>query len=66
MLEMYGMVLAEASGKRSMCDKGNATSTSSTEGQKKQFMSSNLALGVYAKSIERIWPLGERDYKNKK
>jgi hypothetical protein len=60
------VVLVEASGERSKCDKGNVTSNSSTDGQKKWFTSSNLALDVYAKSNKRIWPLGEWDYKNKK
>jgi hypothetical protein len=35
MHEMYGVVLVEASGERSKCDKGNVTSNSSTDGQKK-------------------------------
>jgi hypothetical protein len=35
MHDMYSMVLAEASGKRSKCNQGNVTSNSSTDGQKK-------------------------------
>jgi hypothetical protein len=65
MRDMYSMVLVEASSERSKCDQGNTTSNSSTDGQKKQFISSNLPLDVYAKSNKRIRPMGERGYKKK-
>jgi hypothetical protein len=65
MRDMYSMVLAEASDERSKCNQGNTTSNSSTDGQKKRFISSNLPLDVYAKSNKRIRPMGERGYKKK-
>jgi hypothetical protein len=58
MRDMQSMVLSEAAGKRS-----NSTTDN---GGRKRFTSSNLALDAHAKSNKRIRPLGERGYKNKK
>jgi hypothetical protein len=58
MRDMHSMVLSEAAGERS-----NSTTD---DGGRKQFTSSNLALDAHAKSNKRIRPLGERGYKNKK